>query len=607
MKNHARLVLKDVLILLGAFAALALALVGRELIKYGSHGGAPETPLLSREEWDALNAVAQDDWSSTPECLYISDGAFPETDAEAAEILKEMKVSFSSVSAEDFDASTLSGISTAMLNLEDLGSLGGGITDLLDWVEKGGGLMIYRFPKKGPYLEFVAGRLGILGMDEEPADIEGIHFPVPFMIGGTLCDYEITDADEASTALLLDESCEVYMESSGERPVPLIWKKSVGEGCAVVMNFNLFGKQYRGFRAAAYSLLGDAFAWPVINGSAFFLDDFPAPVPYGEDRFIARDYGLYTMDFMTRIWWPEMQELAKKHGILYTGTVIESYSDDVSAPFERNNADIARHRYFGDGILSGGGELGYHGYNHMPLVAGAESGGEKQWSSSEDILASLEELKGFCKNLFPDENFRVFAPAANILSENVRRLITARFPEIRVISSVYIPEGELYSQEFDVGEDGVVNIPKVTSGTVTDSGAKLAALSELNFHYVNSHSVHVSDVLDPNRGASSGWEEMYNNLSGYMDWLYGAAPDIERRTASGLAAAVQRSSAVTVKRTLEENCLKLSLGNFNDEAYFLVRLNGHEPSGVSGGELTRLQQGLYLLKAESSEAVINFK
>ena len=58
-----------------------------------------------------------------------------------------------------------------------------------------------------------------------------------------------------------------------------IWENSYGKGKFVVDNFGLCEKATRGFFAASYSLLTDVMVYPVLNGSVFYLDDFPSPVP----------------------------------------------------------------------------------------------------------------------------------------------------------------------------------------------------------------------------------------------------------------------------------------------------------------------------------------
>lgn len=76
----------------------------------------------------------------------------------------------------------------------------------------------------------------------------------------------------------------------------------------MVVNLGIYVKAVRGIFSAAYSLLSDCTIYPVINGSAFYLDDFPSPVPGGNGEYIYRDYGINVRDFMQtsggRISWP---------------------------------------------------------------------------------------------------------------------------------------------------------------------------------------------------------------------------------------------------------------------------------------------------------------
>ena len=122
----------------------------------------------------------------------------------------------------------------------------------------------------------------------------------------------------------------------------------------------------RGFYAASYSLLTDVGVYPVINGSTFYLDDFPSPVPEGDATYVKRDYGMSISDFYMNVWWPDMLELASDHNIRYTGVIIENYEDATDGTIKKQK-DTRRFQYFGNMLLHQGGELGYHGYNHQPL------------------------------------------------------------------------------------------------------------------------------------------------------------------------------------------------------------------------------------------------
>ena len=126
----------------------------------------------------------------------------------------------------------------------------------------------------------------------------------------------------------------------------------------MVCNIGIYDKVMRGFYAAAISLLGNATAYPVINSAVFYLDDFPSPVPSGDGTYIKRDYGLSIADFYAKVWWPDLQKLAQKYGVRFTGVMIENYEDAVNQTEPARQADTTQFRYFGGMLLQMGGELG---------------------------------------------------------------------------------------------------------------------------------------------------------------------------------------------------------------------------------------------------------
>lgn len=471
--------------------------------------------------------------------------------------------------------------------------------------------MLLYMPDVSGNFNTVKERFGISSIGNENVLVEGMHFTRPFMLGGELQDFKITDPWDSSLAVTLSEDAEVYLESTDDNPTPLIWRYELERGSVVVSNLGFLEKAYRGFYSSAYSLLGNACAYPVINGSTFYIDDFPSPVPGGYSDKIREDYGMDIGTFYTQVWWNDVYNLANQYGVRYTGMVIEEYSDQVAGPFERNT-DTRRYQYFGNMLLEQGGEIGFHGYNHMPLCLGnfdylGMYDFYVQWESYEDMKAGLSELNEFCEGLFPKEKFQVYVPPSNILSEEGRTMLLEDFPQIRAIASVYIPGELAYDQEFQVSEDGMIETPRVISGYILDDFERLLALSELNFHFVNTHFQHPDDVLDVDRGAELGWKELSSRLSNYTEWLYTAAPDIRNLTGIELAAAVQRYDYLDVQRTVTGSEMSLELGGFQDEAWLFVRINNAEIENVTGGEVSKLLDGLYLLKAEKSHVEISFR
>lgn len=548
-----------------------------------------------------------------PECvIYWDSGDENSVNAyeEMAAVLSQMRIAFTEWDMQKGFASP-SSCPNLILALSDFSLFGEQILDLFDQVRDGRNLLVLCPPYVDVYYNLVKDKMGIRENGYDRAIVDGIAFQTGFMIGGEGKSLGISDPFDSSNQVYLSEDCTVHLTSSDNRKLPLLWEYTYGDGHVVNVNLNIFEKAYRGFYAAAYSLLADACVWPVINGSAFYLDDFPSPVPAGEGKYIERDYNMDISTFYTNVWWPDMARLAQKHGLRYTGLVIENYSDEHALPLE-GNSDTQRFRYFGNELLDGGGEIGFHGYNHMPLVLESFDYGEefesyKQWESEEDIRGALQELEDFCTLVYPEEEFQVYVPPSNILSKKGREILAEDFLDIQAIASIYF-EGEYeYSQDFEVAEDGIIETPRIISGLIIDSYMETAALSELNFHFVNSHFLHPDDVLDEDRGAKQGWAKLCSRLEEYMDWLYTSAPMIRNLTGSEIAGAVQRYYYLDTEMEETEDEIRIRLSNFQDEAWLFARVNGKTVTGTENGEAVLVADDLYLVHALGNEVVLNLE
>ena len=549
-----------------------------------------------------------------PECLLLWDSSVPLSASarkQMNDVLSEMKVSFREQDLRENGRLQLSGYENVVIATDDYDIFGEQVFDIFDAVKSGTNLLTVCPPSSLTYYSLIMGWLGIREMGYEQYEVTGLRLASDFMLGGQGKDFEISDPYDSSSTVSLYEDCTVHLVSADERELPIIWEYSHGEGTVVVNNLNYFEKAYRGFYAASYSLLSDVCVYPVINASSFYLDDFPSPVPVGEGKYIERDYNMDIGTFYTNVWWPDVKNLAEKYGVRYTGLVIENYSDENKAPLE-GSSDIQRFRYFGNDLLDMGGEIGYHGYNHMPLVLnnfdyGDEFDTYKQWESPDDIRAAMTELDRFCREVFPNETFQVYVPPSNILSEEGRQILAEDFLDVKAVASIYFTGEFEYEQEFEVAADGVVETPRVISGYVLDSYMQIAALSELNMHFVSSHFQHPDDTLDEDRGAALGWETMRNNLDNYMDWLYTSAPMIRNLTGTGSAGPVQRYYYLYSQVKRMETEIHISLFHLQDEGWLFARINERAPADVQGGELTELADGLYLLRADGPEITVRLE
>lgn len=594
-------------------AMAAVLLVERAGVQY-SAGQHKLGMLAANDAVPASSAI----FGQKPTCLVITDSDQDSVDDvkdQFDQILLDMKIAHRDVdiATDGADAiPSLTSFDRVIVLMPSLDGLGTHLTDLMNWVSAGGSLMLGMTPDNSNYLQAIASKLGIESAGYDYAKAESIVPSEDFMLGGGE-RYEFSDPFDSSLSVSLRDTAHLWAKT-GDAGTPLIWSNDCGSGHTVVCNIGIYDKVMRGFYASAISLLGDATAYPVINSAVFYLDDFPSPVPSGDGTYIKRDYGLSVADFYAKVWWPDLQKLAQKYGIRYTGVMIENYEDAVNQTEPARQADTTQFRYFGGMLLQMGGELGFHGYNHQPLALWDTDYGTlydyKTWKNKETLVASLNELIAFQDEVLPNAHGSVYVPPSNILSACARQLIGTDVPRIKTIASTYFEDGTdlPYVQEFGVASDGIVEQPRIVSGgMVDDSYMRLAAVSELNMHYVSTHFMHPDDLLDPDRGAKEGWEVYKGGLTDYLEWLTKSAPDLRRQTGSECSGAIQRFSSVTVSVDTDANAWTLSLGNFHDEAWLMFRANNGEPGAVTGGELTHLTGNLYLLKANDKTVTIERK
>lgn len=593
------------------FMAIALVLLVESL---GVHYGATRFDITYLDRDKAIPAADAIAGEKATNLLVIDSSQEGVSDAESMldRVLLDMKVPTVTVDlAQGDEIPTLKQYQTMVIAMPNLDPLDEHVLQIMQWVKKGGGVMFAMTPEKTGYLDVIGPQIGIESSAYKYVVTEGITPSKDFMLGGGQT-YMFSDPFKSSLSVALNDRAQVEAVSTNGG-TPLVWRSSVESGTAVMCNIGIYVKMVRGFYASAFSLLSSAMAYPVINSAAFYLDDFPSPVPSGNGKYIKRDYNMSISEFYSQVWWPDLVRLAERYGIRFTGVMIENYGDDTKNDPVRQT-DNTQFEYYGGLLLRQNGEIGYHGYNHQPLVLPNTDYGNEytyvQWPNRKAIVDSLNELIAFQKTVLPAATSSVYVPPSNILSSEGRQIIGEDMPQIRAIASMaFPPDSSLeYVQEFGVAADGVVEAPRIVSGSmVNNSYMRLAAVSELNMHYVSTHFMHPDDLLDEDRGAKEGWETYRKGLEDYLDWLEQSAPSIRMQTGTECAAAVQRFSGLTVSMATSDDSWDLHLGNLIDQGWLMFRANNGTPGRVRGGSLTKLTGNLYLLKATSATVHIERK
>ena len=602
---------KGVLVITIVFAFISVVLF-LELSGVQAHYAQTEMAFLEQEQVVTKEQACESLEKDTL-LLYSSQEAVSASAYEQfSVILDDMKIGTEKVDLAYEPIPDYQKYSVVIVLFSDLSYVGEELIGICKWVYNGGNVFFPLTLDQNAYSSAIENRIGIEASYGYTL-VDSMYVQEEFMVGGGK-DFRVTDAYEsARTIQLKPETTKVHVTEGDEDGVPLIWETKYGEGEFVVNNFGMCDKAYRGFFAASISLFEDVYIYPVINGSTFYLDDFPSQIPEGNSEYIMRDYGTTIRDFYINIWWPDMMNLTDKYGIKYTGLAIECYDNAIDGTTDAK-PDTGTFLNFGNMLLRKGGELGYHGYNHQPLCLNNKDYkgiyDYKTWESPDAMKKAFQHLIDFCDELFPDVEMSVYVPPSNLLSDEGRQMLLEEFDEVTTLSGIYLPDDVLdfcLLQEYEVDERGVVDQPRIISGCDLDDFMAMGAFSELNFHYVNNHFTHPDDALDPERGAEIGWEELCKRFDGFLEWLYTSAPNLRNFTGTEFSAAVQRFVAVVPHKELEEDKMIITIENFVDDAQFMVRFNEKEPKTVVGGELTHLTGDLYILDANKSTVTVRFE
>ncbi|MCL2478673.1 MAG: DUF2194 domain-containing protein, partial [Treponema sp.] len=391
-------------------------------------------------------------------------------------VLDQMSVGFDLADIGTSDMPKLDPYKTVIIACSEVAPIFMSLDQVIDFVFTGGGLLFAITPED-EILTTVFNRL--LGVERGTYDYipqVWATLDTDFLAGGKGSTIVWSDENKTSDYryginFVLTSDCTVHMTSSGpDGTTPMLWEHKFGLGRVVVNNNDaVYERWSRGFFAAVYSMTESAVAYPVINASVIFIDDFPSPVPEGYSPFIRRDYGLQTEYFFVHIWYPDMQALADKYHLKYTGVLVETYNDDVISDFVPEPQYVTeRMKYFGTLFLNNGNEIGMHGYNHQSLVLSDFDYGDEldynKWPSTETMATALDELERYEHELFPGREMHTYVPPSNVLSHEARAMIKTRFPNIKVISGQLIDDIYGLEDDFGVGDDGIINFPRNTSG-----------------------------------------------------------------------------------------------------------------------------------------------
>ncbi|MFM2266492.1 MAG: hypothetical protein RLZ77_1912 [Bacteroidota bacterium] len=434
---------------------------------------------------------------------------------------------------------------------------------LFDFVSKGGTLFLPTVPQDN--------RLAYL-MGFKPSatfaydtNSKGFHFTTPFIpsLQGKkyLKDFKLY----GYAASNFNASIQVLASASSNTSYPAIYKNKIGLGTVVVFNTsNTFLKVDRGLLFSGLLQGLEGVPYPIANTATIFLDDFPSPQYNSKEQPIAEELNLTMVDFVKKVWWPDMKKISRNYGIPYTAMTTFDYRNKIVPPFTFDQwneekilaknarvqfcdwlvADVARNKH----------EVAFHGYNHVSLV-------KDYWGNLDYMGISLKtalkkwEISNY--GALPT----VYVPPSNEIDNYGLLTLKQNMPSLNYMCSLYFGEFEKGGNrefDFDPIEKSLFDFPRISSGFYVNDDRNYYIQSLFLYTGIWNHFVHPDDVYqipitrvtqeekdDMRNGEELGWystkgskRSMYGEFTGLINHMKSSYPALRFLKANDAANQV---------------------------------------------------------------------
>ncbi|MBH5320705.1 DUF2194 domain-containing protein [Paenibacillus sp. GSMTC-2017] len=478
---------------------------------------------------------------------------------------------------------------------------------MVDYVHNGGSVFLMNTPELDNTFVQIYRKLGIIAFDYAEVT-KGIHLTSNVLIAEKGLKTGHDFIFNVSLRLELDEKVELLAESL--EGIPLMWKREYGSGQFLVFNGDMLQiKGNRGLIAGAIGLLQADTIYPIFNSKVFFIDDFPAPIKKGLEPSIYQKYGVDIPTFYHKIWWPDMLKAAKRYSVKYTAAVIQSYNDKVTPPFLAP-VDEERHNLiaYGREVIKSGGEIGLHGYNHQSLQTNKETANILEyniWSGQSDMEQSIQGVLKYVDSAFPKYSVMSYVPPSNVLGVDGREALKAAWPNLTVISSLYDTDysNMSYVQEFEIAEDGIIEMPRISSGYFETPHYRWIEANAMTSVGVFSHFVHPDDLLVESRSHNKSWEELYKEFVAMLERLDKSYPWLRNQTSTEAALDLAKTIHAEVKITKQDDGFSGEVTHYDAPLHYILR-SERKIARQDNCSVKKIDENVYLVTVFDSKFTI---
>ena len=487
------------------------------------------------------------------------------------------------------------------------------ITILQEWIDKGVNIIFARMPdisviQRSDQLQQMLGIDRILSTD---VTLNGMHLFSGFFLGGERIyeaqtkedekrqdlDHDIpwyvtgagtktylvgTLTDETFDATvpqsLLDQYANMEELSAKNNLLPaVIWRYGTTNSKVFCVNDDfLMDVSNLGILSAITAQITDYDIYPVVNAQNLVAADMPAFSSENEEK-MQELYAQSASAVYREIIWPSLVALQETTDAKLTCMVTPQFTyDDAQEP---DGSEVA---YYLKQLKEQNGELGWSATNRSDL----------------SVADKLAIDKPFWKNYGADykitsvylrDGSQKSAAALALKNEDVRTLVVA--------------DEDATSPIISYATDNITQ-QKVTSAGITHTFSddlKLRSM-ETALGYSNI-TLDLLSVTYPETEQDS-WEKMLRKLSPNLTTFWKPFEAFTHTTLSESDQRIRRFLAIDYEQERQDDNITVRVKNFDQQAWFVLRLNGETVKSVKGGTSTKIEDGAYLICAEKDEITI---
>ena len=487
------------------------------------------------------------------------------------------------------------------------------ITILQEWIDKGVNIIFARMPdisviQRSNQLQQILGIDHILSTD---VTLNGMHLFSGFFLGGERIYEAQTKEDEKRQDLdhdipwyvtgagtktylvgtltdemfdatvpqsLLDQYTNMEELSAKNILLPaVIWRYGTINSKVFCVNDDfLMDELNLGILSAITAQITNYDIYPVVNAQNLVAADMPAFSSENEEK-MQELYAQSASAVYREIIWTSLVALQETTDAKLTCMVTPQFDyDDAQEP------DGSAVTYYLKQLKEQNGELGWSATNQSNL----------------SVADKLAIDKPFWKNYGAD--YKIVSAYLRDGSQKSAAALALKDEDVRTL---VVADEDTTSPIISYATDNITQ-QKVTSAGITHTFSddlKLRSM-ETALGYSNI-TLDLLSVTYPKTKQDS-WEKMLRKLSPNLTTFWKPFEAFTHTTLSESDQRIRRFLAIDYEQERQGDNITVRVKNFDQQAWFVLRLNGETVKSVKGGTSTKIEDGAYLICAEKDKITI---